>query len=712
MKYRKRKRMKGISVLLICLMLVEAIAVTEVRAGEPVGYDISEGDVVISEDGDYIITGTTDTYTIRVDSGVNANITLDNVSVTNAATAIDAPFTIVDNSSGNVTVTLRGENKLISNAVNCAGLQKVGSGEGIGTLTIQGDGSLVAAGGGEAAGIGGGNGGIASGYGSASNIIIHGGTITATGGYWAAGIGGAMAGSASNIVIDGGNVTATGGSGGAGIGGGSGGIGSNIRVNGGIVTATAENGGDAIDGADSRTDWSGLVFLNGQGFVCGDSLELTEDWTISSGCSLTVEEGQILTVGEGVTLTVAGTVANTGTIIQYGEIAIVGSGSVNGNTPQKKAAGILLDKSEMSLFIDDTAVLTAETEPKATFEDVIWNCDNEEVITLVTEGKRATLTANKAGRATVTVTVGAFSAVCEVEVGKLTGAAEISVKDIYYGREPSLELQSTNGTENAVIEYKSLDEANAVYTGERPELPGNYSVRVTFPETDKYLAVETTAVFKITYLPKPEQPYKISGTKGENGFFISSVNVTPADGYLISDSAGGAYRSVVTFATSGEDVKIYLMNGWGEKTDAVEVGTFKIDGILPQIGVEDQSVCYGDIFKVNVSDDNLSGILVNGRNVEFTGTSAVLSLDAKNGREEYQITAVDLAGNKKTVNISVVAAWMKSGVIPEGLRIRLIANWRYTLGGGAWKVSGDATIYGGEQTFYVDSDGEYIFTRQ
>lgn len=512
-------------------------------------------------------------------------------------------------------------------------------------------------------------------------------------------------------------MTATGGSGGAGIGsGGSSGdgdtpVGSNIRINGGIVTADAENGGNAIDGADNRTDWSGLVFMNGEGFVCGDSLALTENLTVLPGCTLTVGEGQTLTIAEGATLTVAGAVVNAGTIVQYGGIEIDG-GSISGNTPQKEAVGILLDKNEMSLFIDDVAVLTAATEPKETFENVIWSCDNEAVVTLMAEEKRATLTAHKAGRATVTVTVGAFSAACEIVVSKREGTAAVSAEDIYYGSAPALSLQSTNGTEHAVVEYKNLEAVNAVYTEEVPRLPGSYGVRVIFPETEKYSEAQATAVFRITYLPKPGQPYEISGTKGENGFFVSPVKITPAGGYRISDSRDGTYQDALTFLTSAENAKIYLMNSRGEKTDAVDVEAFKIDTVPPLIGAEDGSVCYGDIVEITVSDDNLSRILVNGSSAAFTGASAKLSLDAKNGREEYRITATDLAGNERTVNITVAAAWMQSGVIPEGARIRLMVNRRYTLGSGAWQVSGDATIYAGTQTFYVGSDGEYTFTRQ
>lgn len=715
------------------LLFMKSGMVRQVKAEEAVHYDVSAGDVVISADGDYIITGHTELYTIQIEKDVNANITLDNVSVTTETGA--APLEIADNSSGNVTITLKGENKLTSNAVSYAALQKNGDGEGIGTLTILGGGSLIAIGGGEAAGIGGGSGS------SASNMMITGGAVTATGGYWAAGIGGGRGGSGSYITIGGGIVTATGGNLGAGIGGGSVGVGSNITINGGvvtaeggtegagigggneaagnnisinggIVTANTEDGGTGIDGADSQTDWSGLVFQNGTGYIYGDSLELTSNFTLLSDYTLEIKENQTLTIASGVTLTVSGTVANSGTIVQHGEIAIDGTGSISGNIPQKKATGISLDKNKITLFVDDTGTLAAVTNPKETYESVEWSCDNEEAVTLNTDGTNAVLTAKKAGTATITAAVGEFRVSCEVVVKKLTGTATVRAEDIYYGSSPVIEKVSSNGTENAIVEYKNLDADNAVYTADVPKNPGSYRVRAVFPETDKYTMAEATADFKITYLPLPEEPYTISGNRGKNGFYISSVKITPAEGYRISDLPDGTYGNEVTYWTSKENANVYLMNGRHEKTDAVLVGSFKIDTGLPVIGAKDKSVSYGDKVEVIVSDTNLSHVTVNGKAVEVSGTSAKLLLESENGKKEYEITATDLAGNKNTVNITIVASWLKSGVVPNGTAIRLTANQRYMLGSGTWKVSGDSTSYTGTTGFYVGSEGEYVFTKQ
>ena len=205
---------------------------------------------------------------IYVEKNADATITLDGVyiDVSDIVTSMVPAVRIEDNSTGNVNIILKGENSLKSKKY-CAAIQKNGDGENIGTLTISGEGSLTATGGGEGAGIGsesdeatsrititggtitttGGEegAGIGSGWrGAASNITISGGTITANGGYLGAGIGSGRGGNANKITINSGTVTATGNGGGAGIGGGHGGAGTDITITGGTVTAMSSTSED------------------------------------------------------------------------------------------------------------------------------------------------------------------------------------------------------------------------------------------------------------------------------------------------------------------------------------------------------------------------------------------------------------------------------------------------------------------------------------
>lgn len=211
----------------------------------------SEEKIYIKDKQGSTVNNTTDR--IRVEYGKGADIVLAGVNIN----ASDAAFMIADNSSGNVKVTLYGNNSLISGS-KCAGLQKNSSNEDSGWLTIDGPGQLVAQGDAGGAGIGS-NG---TGAGVSRNIRISGGTVIAKGGNAAAGIGGGRGWSGVDIEIDGGIVEAIGGANGAGIGGGNAAAGIRIRISGGTVTAKSVGGGAGIGGG-SNSFCNGITISGG-----------------------------------------------------------------------------------------------------------------------------------------------------------------------------------------------------------------------------------------------------------------------------------------------------------------------------------------------------------------------------------------------------------------------------------------------------------------
>ncbi len=184
-------------------------------------------------------TPTKDRIVVKKD--VSANIFLAGVNIKVAGYKIEnlCAFKIEDDSNGQIIITLKKDTKnTLYSSTYCAGLQKNGKN---GSLTITGEGTLIAIGNYQGAGIGGGAGG------AGTNIRISGGTVTAEGAS-GAGIGGGYEGAGTNIEISGGVVEATGGYDGAGIGGGDGGAGANIRISGGTVTARGGDNGAGIGG--------------------------------------------------------------------------------------------------------------------------------------------------------------------------------------------------------------------------------------------------------------------------------------------------------------------------------------------------------------------------------------------------------------------------------------------------------------------------------
>ena len=88
------------------------------------------------------------------------------------------------------------------------------------------------------------------------------------------------------------------------------------------------------------------------------------------------------------------------------------------------ATSVKLDKSELSLTEGDTDKLTATVTPENTTDTLVWSSSNTDVATVDNNG---TVTAVKAGTATITAKSGSVEAKCTVTV-KAAPAAPLSVK--------------------------------------------------------------------------------------------------------------------------------------------------------------------------------------------------------------------------------------------------------------------------------------------
>ena len=293
------------------------------------------------------------------------------------------------------------------------------------------------------------------------------------------------------------------------------------------------------------------------------------------------------------------------------------------------------------------------------------------------------------------------------------GVASVEQGDVNYGTKPDPKAEtSTNTEKTAVIEYKEASSDDTAYSQTVPTAVGNYTVRATFAETEAYGEAVATTDFSIRYLETPEPPYTLVGTKGENGYYTSNVVVKPAKGYMISTELNGTYVESLTIQNSQSGTVFYLRNASGERTGALRLETIKIKKQTPKLSLENVKTYYGDSQKLVIQDDYLSQVYVNGVLQNLDGTEFVLQLGSNNGKKKYEITAVDVAGNKKTILVTVAAAWMKTGIIPEGVLVNLETGNGYKLGNGNWKVAGDSTSYSGGTEFYVKKDGSYTFGKQ
>ena len=281
--------------------------------GDPAYYDRDEDSHIIQiKDGANLTIKSADGYgkdnysqtRIEIEKDASVSLTLDGTYIDTTG----SPILIPENSTGNVNIILKGENGLKAGRYYAA-IQKDGDAENIGILTISGSGALIAQGGKQGAGIGGGH------EKAGNNIVISGGEVTATGGEYAAGIGGGMYGSGSSITISGGTVTATGGECGAGVGSGYYESGSNITISGGTVIAQGGNQGAGIGGGKSGA---------GNNIdISGGTVTATSIATGEYGCAGAGIGGGYAGMGNNITIS-GGTVTATSTAT--GEYGCAGAG--------------------------------------------------------------------------------------------------------------------------------------------------------------------------------------------------------------------------------------------------------------------------------------------------------------------------------------------------------------------------------------------------
>lgn len=202
------------------------------------------------------------------------------------------------------------------------------------------------------------------------------------------------------------------------------------------------------------------------------------------------------------------------------------------------------------------------------------------------------------------------------------------------------------------------------------------------------------------------------GTVGDNDFYTSDVTISAGDGFSIAYSQSTDFVKSLTFYDG--EYEIFL----DAKHDAT--GTlmeqncryvFTIDTKAPVIkGVENGKEYYTEAQELTVSDAHLGAVTINLEPIGMVDDTLVLS--SNQGVEVYEVVAKDMAGNKTTVKVVVLAEWVQSGVVPCDTTISLQDEYEYNFGKGTYNVEGDTTSYAGGGSFYVRGDGKYTFTKE
>lgn len=465
------------------------------------------------------------------------------------------------------------------------------------------------------AGIGGGD------KGAGGNITISGGTVTALvysyGSGNGAGIGGGCSSDGGNITISGGTVIASTAGDGAGIGGGGAdrrikdaGAGGNVAISGGTVFANSkfshgigggiskESGGQngangsfdtGTDGKaiirtksfadkDGQGSWQGIIFEKNNGNVYGNQ-ELTEDFEINAGQTLTVPAGITLTISSGKTLIIKGKVRNFGTI--NGDVKIVENGKLLVPYP---APNVVIDyrAEKLTGFNKDNSY---EITPSgANVETIDKPADGKVDINTAWIGKNLSIMAKE-------------------DDSHLDGI--IQKLDIPNHPEAPVGLKGVSETSfdkndgkitgtTAGMEYKPSSENNwkPCTAGETLNLaPGEYEVRMAASDSN---FVGKVAIIKVKHAAQFTAPKAKTGLSytGENQELIERGTVETAIGELqYSLEEAGAYSTAIPKATDAGTYKVY----------------YKVTGVNPDY---DYSLSKGEV-TVNIAKANQAPLSIN-----------------------------------------------------------------------------------------------------
>ncbi|WP_373090832.1 Ig-like domain-containing protein [Blautia obeum] len=260
---------------------------------------------------------------------------------------------------------------------------------------------------------------------------------------------------------------------------------------------------------------------------------------------------------------------------------------------------------------------------------------------------------------------------------------------IYTGSEQSVSATVANALEG--------DSFAIAYEGNTQTKAGNsYTATVTDLGNDNYTLTGATGVsqnWSISYL-QTSVAAQVSGTKGNNDWYISPVKLVPDSGYQISTDKTDWKDSLGDYTDQGEQSAGYYLKetATGAVTDKKTV-TFKIDTGMPSGSIRigentfDSSlkdITYGYWFRDNVSVDITGADSASGiASVEYQAVSAEESYDANgtwlpwNAEEKLSLTesgryvvyarVTDKAGNQTIINSDGVVVFKDSVVVDSSI---------------------------------------------
>ena len=209
------------------------------------------------------------------------------------------------------------------------------------------------------------------------------------------------------------------------------------------------------------------------------------------------------------------------------------------------ATGITLNHSTLSLAVGGSVALTATLTPENATDAVVWSSNNKEIAEVSNNG---TVTAKALGTATITATVGSYTATCEVTVA-------VPVTGVSLDKATMSLTAGSTGTLTATITPENATNKNLTWTSDNEAVvavsdgvvsavaAGTANITVTTADGGKTATCVVTVTRRSSSSSRPSYPIttpdktengsvNISSTSAKRGSTVT-ITVTPDAGYVL-----------------------------------------------------------------------------------------------------------------------------------------------------------------------------------
>lgn len=322
-----------------------------------------------------------------------------------------------------------------------------------------------------------------------------------------------------------------------------------------VHTVVKPQGDEVTYDAKNPIDVTGFFTLDSRLVPYKDQVTVTYELLTGEGVTGvgTLDENQKLTVTKCGTFKIKVT---TSAVNDTAGDPLYSEGEAVATLTVKKAAGSMGDVTVANIDSAKTDIIYGDTWTASTSSTTNQDVSYTYWLSSQSEEQATATLPTAAGTYTVKATYAATdlyeacSKTAEFTILPRPAALQWSETKLTYKGD----AQSVTATVTNKVSPDTDDSFKLEYTGNTEKEAGNYTAGVTALGNPNYTldgAANTSQSWSIAYLTAPASPLSVTGTKGQNDWYVSEVTLKAADGYQISADGGATWQGGFGYTTSG-----------------------------------------------------------------------------------------------------------------------------------------------------------------